>query len=53
MPRQVGQNCIRKLAEQASKQNSSVASASVPASGFLPCVPALTSLSDHDLGVIR
>ena len=49
-------DCTRKQAEQAMEskpvrgtppwQRSSMASASVPASRFLPGVPALTSLSD-------
>jgi hypothetical protein len=33
--------------EQASKQYSFMMSASVPASGFLPLTPGLTSLSDE------
>lgn len=34
------------LCERAGKQHSSLASASVPTSRFLPCTPALTSLDD-------
>ena len=38
---------IREQAEQVSKQHPSMASASAPASKFLPSVPGLTSCGDE------
>lgn len=53
-PGQLVLRCIRNQVEQASKQPSSVASVSIPASKFLPCFSSCPDiLSDELLPGIR
>lgn len=46
IPSQAGLSSMKRVGELASKQSSSIISASIPESGFPACVPALAFLSD-------